>query len=135
MASDWDDSWVWDVLKLGSGMSSGRHADVCLVGVLCGSFVYEKPILGSGFEIFDCGTALVLGDFLRFGALGVMPSCVWTSVCTCSCKQVEAMVVELSIATESLSVISFLLSYCDKNYKLNLLQYSRSYSILYFDSL
>ena len=56
-------------------MSSGRHADLCLVGVLCGSFVYEKPILGSGLEVFVCKTALIFGDFLRFGAFGVK-SCV-----------------------------------------------------------
>ena len=75
MVSDWDGSWVWDVFKFGWGMSSGRHADLCLVGVLCGSFVYEKPILGSGLEVFVCKTALIFGDFLRFGAFGVK-SCV-----------------------------------------------------------
>ena len=44
---------------LGSGVSvwtsdmfSVRGNVVCLVGVLCGSFVYEKPILGSGLEVF-----------------------------------------------------------------------------------
>ena len=58
---------------------------------------------------------LVLGDFLRFGAFGVMPSGVLTSVCTCSCKQVEATVVEHSIAMEFLSVFSFLLSYFNEN--------------------
>ena len=115
MVSDWDGSWVWDVFRLGSGMSSGRHAEVCLVGVLCGSFEYENPILGSGFELFVCETALVLGDFLRLGAFGVKSSCVWISVCTCSCKQVEAMVVELSMASEFLSLLSFLLSYWGRN--------------------
>ena len=88
---EWDGCWEWDISDLGSGMSSDRHADICLVGVLCGSFVYENPILGSCFKIIVCEdwTTLVFGDFLRVGALGVESL---TSVCICSYKQVDAMV-------------------------------------------
>ena len=81
---------------LGSGMLSDRYAAVVLlVGVLCGSFAYENPILGSGFDTKHVwGLFFVLGDFRRVGAFGLMSSrhVVWT----CSSKQVD-WTVELSM--------------------------------------
>ena len=79
------------VSDLGSGVSvwtsdmfSVRGNVVCLVGVLCGSFLYEKPILGSGFEtccicILAGDSELVFGDFRRIGTFGVISSlaCAW----------------------------------------------------------
>ena len=65
------------------------HAEVCLVGVLCGSLEYEKPILGSGFS-FTCSAAFaVLGDFRRVGGKGFTASAPVAALCTCSSMQVD----------------------------------------------